>query len=153
MRRGEIIKLVWADVDFNTKLIRVIAFNTKTGQQRWIALTPRLEEELLSLYEKSTQDPSALVFGIKDNFKKAFMAARKSAGLPDVRFHDTRHTFASRAVKQQVPIATVGKSLGHTQPRTTWRYVNNDVETAREVATAIAALRMQKQEDEITVIQ
>jgi integrase len=154
MRRGEIIKLIWADVDFDTKLIRVIAFNTKTGQERWLALTPRLEEELLSLYEKSTQDPSALVFGIKDSFKKAFMSARKSAGLPDVRFHDLRHTFASRAVKQHVPLATVGKTLGHTQPRTTWRYVNNDVETAREVATAIATLRLVKNDEETaTIIQ
>lgn len=154
MRSGEIIKLVWADIDFDTQLIRVKAFNTKTGQERWIALTPRLEAELLSLYQKSTQYPSALVFGIRNNFKKAFMAARKSAGLPDVRFHDLRHTFATRAVKQHVPLAMVGKTLGHTQPRTTWRYVNNDVATAREVATAIAALRAAKREDEApTLVQ
>ena len=152
MRSGEIIKLVWDDVDFDAKLIKVKAFNTKTGQERWIALTPRLEEELLSLYKKSTQDSSALVFGIKDNFKKAFMAARKDAGLPDVRFHDLRHTFASRAVKQHVPLSTVGKALGHTQPRTTWRYVNNDVATAREVATAIAALREIKNDDEPAMV-
>lgn len=153
MRSGEIIKLIWADIDFDVELIKVKAFNTKTGQERWIALTPRLKSELLSLYEKSTQDPSALVFGIKDNFKNAFMAARKTAGLPDVRFHDLRHTFASRAVKQHIPLATVGKTLGHTQPRTTWRYVNNDVVTAREVATAIAALREVKTEDETVIVQ
>lgn len=152
MRSGEIIKLVWADVDFDKKLIKVIAFNTKTGHERWIALTPRLETELLSLYEQSTKNPDDLVFGITDNFKKAFMSARKVAGLPDVRFHDLRHTFASRAVKQHVPIATVGKALGHTQPRTTWRYVNNDVETAREVADAIAALRAKADEDESEIV-
>ena len=152
MRSGEIIKLVWADIDFARKLIKVKAFNTKTGQERWLALTPRLEAELLSLYEQSPKDADALVFGISDNFKKAFMKSRQVAGLPDVRFHDLRHTFASRAVKQHIPIATVGKTLGHTQPRTTWRYVNNDVETAREVASAIAALRATKDEEDTAVV-
>lgn len=151
MRSGEIIKLIWADIDFERSLINVKAFNTKTGHQRWIALTPRLEAELLALYECSTKESNSLVFGIEDNFKKAFMSARKAAGLPDVRFHDLRHTFASRAVKQHVPLATVGKTLGHTQPRTTWRYVNNDVETAREVANAIASLRIVKNEEETAV--
>jgi integrase len=152
MRSGEIIKLVWADIDFERKLINVKAFNTKTGQQRWIALTPRLDAELLTVYERSTKSSTDLVFGIADNFKKAFMSARKVAGLPDVRFHDLRHTFASRAVKQHIPIATVGKTLGHTQPRTTWRYINNDVETAREVADAMAALRSIKDEKEVAIV-
>jgi integrase len=152
MRSGEIIKLIWADVDFEKKLINVKAFNTKTGHQRWVALTPRLDAELMALYESSTKQNTDLVFGINDNFKKAFMSVRKIAGLPDVRFHDLRHTFASRAVKQHVPLATVGKTLGHTQPRTTWRYVNNDVETAREVADAIATLRAAKNDEESAMV-
>jgi integrase len=59
---------------------------------------------------------------------------KKKAGLPDVRLHDLRHTHATRLVGAQMPLAEVGRVLGHTQPSTTFRYVNINADTARRAA-------------------
>lgn len=137
MRRGEILKLQWSDIDFETRMIKVKAFNTKTMQERRLAMTPRIHCELSNLYKlrPSTQ----LVFGIKDNFKNAFKSARKEANLCDVRFHDLRHTAATRLVRGHMPLSEVGRILGHTQANTTYRYVNADAETARKAADVLAS--------------
>jgi integrase len=72
-----------------------------------------------------------LVFGILDNVKRSFTAARSKAGLNDLRFHDLRHTAATRLVGAHIPLSEVGRVLGHSQASTTYRYVNANVETAK----------------------
>ncbi len=47
---------------------------------------------------------------------------RKLAALPDVRLHDLRHSFASSAIAQGIPLAVIGKLLGHALPESTVRY-------------------------------
>jgi integrase len=154
MRSGEIFKLKWSDIDFENKLIVVKAFNTKTMRERTVGITPRLEKELCALYEASPHDLNQLVFGITDTVKKSFASARKAAGIPDVRFHDLRHTAATRLVQAHIPLSEVGRALGHTQPSTTYRYVNANVETARRIADALAAFSGQTEsEDRASVIQ
>jgi integrase len=125
MRRGEILKLNWGDIDFDNQLIAIRAFNTKSMRERQIAMTERLASELVAIYEQSTKDVNTLVFGIIDNVKKAFNSARRIAGLPDVRFHDLRHTHATRLVAANIPLSEVGRVLGHTQANTTYRYVRS----------------------------
>ena len=137
MRRGEILTLKWGDIDFDNGLIMIQAFNTKTMKERQIALTERLIRELQSIYEQSTKEVDALVFGITSNVKKAFNSARRLAGLPDVRFHDLRHTHATRLVAAHIPLSEVGRALGHTQANTTYRYVNTNVETAKRAAAVL----------------
>jgi integrase len=139
MRQGEIFKLQWRDVDLDSGLITVRAFNTKTMRERQVAMTPRLTRELLNLFEQSLPEPKSLVFGITGTVKTSFDKARKAAGIPDVRFHDLRHTAASRLVQSHIPLSEVGRVLGHTQPQTTYRYVNANVDTARRAAEALAA--------------
>jgi integrase len=94
MRRGEILELQWSDIDLESRMIKVRAFNTKTMQERRLAVTPRVHSELYILHSARPSD--SLVFGIKDNFKRAFMSARKRANLDDVRFHDLRHTSVTK---------------------------------------------------------
>jgi len=137
MRRGEILKLKWSDVDFDNRIITIRAFNTKTMRERQVAMTRRLAQTLEELFELSLKGPEDLVFGITDNFKNAFNSARKLAGLSDVRFHDLRHTHATRLVAAHLPLSEVGRVLGHTQVNTTYRYVNANVETARRAAAAL----------------
>jgi integrase len=137
MRRGEILKLKWADLDFDNQLIMIEAFNTKTMRERQVAMTKRLASELRSIYERSTKEADALIFGITDNVKKAFNSARKIAELPDVRFHDLRHTHATRLVAAHIPLSEVGRVLGHTQANTTYRYVNANIETVRRTAAVL----------------
>ncbi len=139
MRRGELLSLRWRDVDLEHGVILIQAFNTKTMKQRELAMTTRLKLELARLYEESTQDPAMRVFGILDNVKRSYTAARKAAGLLDVRFHDLRHTAATRLVGAHIPLSEVGRILGHTQANTTYRYVNANAETARRAAAALDA--------------
>jgi integrase len=152
MRRGEILSLVWSDIDFVNRLIHVKAFNTKTERERWLALTPRLENELIILHQKSNKQLDEKTFGINDNFKKAFAYVRKLAGLSELRFHDLRHSAATRMVQMNVPLPLVGRILGHTQANTTMRYVNANVETARVAAEALAAFtRSEKDDDHLSL--
>lgn len=135
MRRGELFKLVWGDVDFDNKLITIRAFNTKTMRQRQIGMTERLARELAVLYAKNP-NPEALLFGI-GSIKGSWNKVRRIAGLTDLRFHDLRHTYATRLVSKHLPLSEVGRVLGHTQPTMTYRYTNLTVETARRAAAAL----------------
>src|ERR1044071_1105708 len=138
-RLGEILKLKWVDVDFDNHILTIQSLNTKTLRERHIAMTERLASKLESLYEMSNKDADALVFGISNNVKRSFNAVRKAAGLMDVRFHDLRHTHATRLVGAHLPLAEVGRILGHTQSQTTYRYTNANLETARRAAAALDA--------------
>lgn len=139
MRQGELLKLRWRDVDLAEGYILIAAFNTKTMRERSVKMTIRMKLELEALYERSMEDSDALVFGISDNVKNGFDSVRRAAGLEDVRFHDLRHTAATRLVRSHMPLSEVGRILGHTQPNTTYRYVNADIETARRAAAALDA--------------
>ena len=69
---------------------------------------------------------------------------RKDAGIEDVRLHDLRHTHASHAVMNGVPVPVVSRLLGHSNVRMTLRYAHlgdRDIEAAAErVGQEIAAL-------------
>ena len=139
MRKGEILSLRWRDVDLADRVITVAAFNTKTMRARTISVTARLAKEMERLYEQSPKHRDGLVFGIRDDVKHSFDTVRRAAGLSDLRFHDLRHTAATRLVGLHIPLAEVGRVLGHTQSNTTYRYVNANVETARRAAAALDA--------------
>jgi integrase len=136
-RLGELLKLRWRDVDFDNGQITLIAFNTKTASARTVALTIRLRLELERLKADAPDDLRMRVFGIVSNVKSAFTGARNDAGLTDLRFHDLRHSAATRLVGAHIPLAEVGRILGHTQSNTTYRYVNADRETAIRAAAAL----------------
>jgi integrase len=145
MRRGEILSLKWRDVDFEHGLISIQAFNTKTMKERQVSMTARLAHELETLWEQSPKDERQRVFGIINNVKRSFTTARNAAGLSDVRFHDLRHTHATRLVGAHIPLSEVGRVLGHTQPSTTYRYVNANVETARRASAALDAFNAENE--------
>lgn len=63
---------------------------------------------------------------------------RERAGLPDLRIHDLRHTFASLAVANGASLFLVGKALGHTQATTTERYAHLADDPVRAVAEAVS---------------
>ena len=64
---------------------------------------------------------------------------RRKAALPDVRLHDLRHSFASAAIAQHIPLATIGKLLGHALPETTARYAHLADEVIAESADRICS--------------
>lgn len=140
MRKGELLKLKWRDVDFENCVINVLASNTKTMKAREVGLNDRLTSELKQLFEQSPQDLDALVFGLSD-VKKSFESARDAAGLSDVRFHDLRHTHATRLIAANIPVAEVARTLGHQQLSTTYRYTNQTRESTKRIADALDAMR------------
>ncbi len=100
-------------------------------------MTSRLEQQLLALHQVPTIPPNTLVFGVEKTCRKAFSTLKKLAGLTDIRFHDLRHTAATRMIQAGIPLQEVGRILGHTQANTTYRYVNANADTAKRVARAL----------------
>ncbi|MGH9755246.1 MAG: integrase [Blastocatellia bacterium] len=138
LRKGELLKLKWSDVDLVSGLIRLRATTTKTEQPRTVGMTVRLRAELERLWTVSPRDASMLVFGIKSDIKRGFASACKAAGIEDLRFHDLRHVATTRLVETKaLHTAEAMKITGHTQERTFARYVNPQDETARRAAEAL----------------
>src|SRR5262249_16957896 len=99
LRKGELLKLRWLDVDLTNGLIRLRATTTKTEQPTTVGLTARLREELEKLWGKSPKKADLLVFGIKSDIKRGFASACEDAGIEDLRFHDLRHVATTRLVE------------------------------------------------------
>ena len=68
----------------------------------------------------------------------AWQTVRARAGLSDVRLHDLRHSYASRALALGESLPMIGKLLGHAQVETTTRYAHLTRESVRETAERIA---------------
>ena len=66
---------------------------------------------------------------------------RDEAGLPKLRVHDLRHTYASRAAAMSETMPVIGKLLGHRKPTTTQRHTHFDdadvLATAERIGAAI----------------
>jgi integrase len=127
MRLGELTALEWKDIDFKNGIIRVDNkkdHHTKNYQVRSIPMNEILLEVLRKMPRRLN---SSYVFQRKDGSKfhkmrSGFENAVKRAGIPHVRFHDLRHTFASHLVMGGVDIRTVQELLGHKDIRMTMRY-------------------------------
>ena len=63
---------------------------------------------------------------------------RRKCALPDVRIHDLRHSFASAAIIDNVPLATIGKLLGHQLTETTARYAHLSDDVIADAAKRIS---------------
>jgi integrase len=121
-RRAELLGLDWQQVDLTCK--RVVFLDTKNGQDRTVRLCNRACAVLASIGPRRR----GAVFVYKGcpmkSVQTAFSRARKRAGLSDVRFHDLRHTFASRLVQAGVPLYDVGQLLGHKSLEMVQRYAH-----------------------------
>jgi integrase len=127
VRRGELFALRWADVSFQRKILTIRGVTTKSRQTRHIPLN---REALDVLHAWQQQGPEAdVVFpgkngGQFNNTRKAWSGVLSAAGIVGFRWHDLRHTFASKLVMAGVPLNTVRELLGHTTPAMTLRYAH-----------------------------
>lgn len=133
MRLGEILTLTLGDVDLSGRLISIRSTHTKTQQSRAVPITRRLLAELQGVVNDLNADER--VFGIVSNVKNSFTAACRRAEIEGLRFHDLRHTAATRWIQAGMPITTVSGLLGHADIKTTYRYVNP---TPQMLADALA---------------
>ncbi len=152
IRKGELLALKWADIDFKQKVLTVL--NSKSGKSRHIDMNVELIDALRSV-DRMVGSP--YVFCKSDgkpfgDIKVGFLAARKRAGLEDVRWHDLRHTFASWLVIKGTPIEEVMKLLGHASYEMTLRYVHlAPGKTAKAVSSLEGILASPKAQNPILV--
>ncbi|MCZ6865663.1 MAG: site-specific integrase [Candidatus Dadabacteria bacterium] len=73
---------------------------------------------------------------LKD-IRTAFKNACNRAGLKNLRFHDLRHTFATRLVLAGVDLATVSKLLGHSSIQMTMRYAHPTPEALKSAVSKL----------------
>jgi len=122
LRKREILRLKWRDIDLVKKKITVTI--TKTNEIRTVPMNESLYQEL----KKMSQDQeSEYIFCNKKgvpygNVRKSFDRALKIAGIDNFRFHDLRHTFASQLVINGCDIRTVQQLMGHKDIKMTMRY-------------------------------
>ena len=145
-RRGEIMGLSWADVDLTKG--RALLHHTKNTDKRTLVLVPRVVEELRRI-QKVRRIDTDLVFANPNNGKRtyqriedAWRAARAEAKLKDFRFHDLRHTFASRMAMDGKTLQEIAGALGHRTLAMVQRYAHltdSHVQTAME-ETALKVL-------------
>ena len=141
-RRGEIVNLKWTEVGEDALELA----DSKTGPRKVY-----LNSEARSIIDRqprvgsphvfpSPTDPLRPVSGTSSFWRRL----RKRAGIEDVRLHDVRHTYASHAVMQGVPLPTVARLLGHRSVSMTLRYAHvadREVEAAAErIGGAISAI-------------
>jgi integrase len=127
LRRGELLGLEWADVNFSSALLTVRGASAKTGLTRHIPLNGEALDVLRKWQTCCASD--ALVFPGPDgepmfSLKTAWSKVATAAKLENFTFHDLRHTFASKLVQAGVDLNTVRELLGHTDIKMTLRYAH-----------------------------
>jgi len=144
MRRSEILSLRWESVDLMRGRLRVV--NTKSGKMREIEIaTPRLKAVL---FEARKQSQEGVVFrhengGPIASVRGAYENALRRAGLAEkhYRFHDLRHTAATRLLVSGADIVTVQELLGHSTLLMTKRYLHPGRDAQRRALERMAAWR------------
>ncbi|MEK7369650.1 MAG: tyrosine-type recombinase/integrase, partial [Planctomycetota bacterium] len=126
MRLREILNLPWECVDLEQGVVAIRGANSKNGRERKVPMNEVLKEVFTELYKG--KDNLKWVFFNQDTqkpvgwVKRSFTTACKRAGIEGLRFHDLRHTFATRLVLNGVYLVTVKELLGHVEIETTMRY-------------------------------
>ena len=150
LRKGEICGLMWSDFDSKqgTLSIRrtihrrrgggVTAGATKTGAGKRVITLPPSTAELLQKRKKRSY--SQWIFSHPllpeqplppDMAYNRMKTLLKRAGLPELRFHDLRHTFATHALASGVDAKTLSGILGHTKASftlDTYAHVTGDMQ-------------------------
>ena len=134
-RLSEIQRLRWEHVDLDAGELNLP--DTKTGG-RAVPLAPSAVR-LLETLPRDDDNPWVIA-GRKagshlTDIQHPWRRIRERAELPNVRIHDLRHSFASRALALGEGLPMIGKLLGHTQVQTTARYAH----LARDTVKASAA--------------
>lgn len=121
-RRSEALRVRWADVDFDAKLVCIGSDGlAKNGLYRFVDFNPQLAAHLEDMNKRRAPD-TAWLFpspqrGSKDkpskSFRESFEMARESAALPWIGFHDLRHYFISLAIMSGIDIKTIAEWVGH----------------------------------------
>lgn len=144
LRRGELFALEWPDVNLAAARLTVRGQTAKSGQTRHLPLNATALETLRT----RGPQPGGYVFPSPDDparpltdVKTAWLEVLKRATVAGFRFHDLRHTFASKLVQAGVDLAVVRELLGHSTILMTEKYAH-----LRPEQTADAVARLVRQQ-------
>ena len=130
MRRGEIVKARWSDLDWDTSTLHIPV--TKNGFSRTIPLTKQALETL-----KSQPHDDECIFPITGNaVRLSWQRLKKRVGIEDLHFHDLRHEAISRFFEMGLSVPEVALISGHRDYRMLFRYTHL---RAEDVAKKLAS--------------
>lgn len=138
-RLGEAMSAQWQYVDKLNKVWRIPAANSKSGRLRSVPLS---DAALEVLDEIGTDGRYAYVFTNLEtktrytHITHTWHRLREKAGLPWLRFHDLRHSFASMLVNAGRSLYEVQQVLGHADSRVTQRYAHLSSKTLQDAANS-----------------
>ena len=141
-RRSEIVQLRWSEVRDDTLSLadskigpRNVPLNA--GARRILEGQPKCGSPFVFPSPRDPARPRGLDLPL-------WYRVRQEAGIEDVRLHDLRHTLASHAVMNGVPVPVISRLLGHSNVRMTLRYAHlgdREIEAAAEsIGQAIGAM-------------
>jgi integrase len=143
LRQGELLGLRWRDVDWSVQRIRVrntfvrgehsAEGKSDLSTRRSVPMTDRLAGELDRWSRRTVYNgDDELVFAHphsgnpldRSKVTRRFQEACRDAGVRPIRFHDLRHTFATRLAASGQPMRTIQEFLGHADSKTTQIYAH-----------------------------
>ncbi len=130
MRKNEILTLTWANIDLENNFITLEHTNTKSKKTRRIPVNSTLRNTLLEQKLKSGGSEYVFLssdgspYKRHDSLKQSYLRACKCTCINGLRFHDLRHTEATRMIEAGSSIVAVSRILGHADLKTTMRYAH-----------------------------
>lgn len=152
LRRGELFRLEWQDIDFGLRLVTLCA--PKGGKTTTIPVSGEAIELLQEMGKvpksESPGEFSELVFPNIDGtprktIRDTWVSIKSKANLPaDFRFHGLRHSWASRMVSNGMDLAVVQSLMTHKHASTTERYAHLMPNALKRAAEASADIMKPK---------
>ena len=131
--------MTWKCVNLDNKKITLL--DTKNGKKRYIPINSEVMNILQQALVNKSRDyvfVNPLTNTRYADLKNAFPALCKIAQVENFRFHDLRHTSATRMVGAGVPITMVKDILGHSDIHTTMRYSHAITEQSLEAIETLS---------------
>lgn len=145
LRRGELLGLRWSDVDLERRNLTVRGEGAKSGQTRHVPLNEEAQQ-VLKAWKEQPGLKGLLVFhgrnGVQlQNLRKSWQSVLDETPnrIENFRWHDMRHTFASKLVMAGVDLNTVRELMGHSDYKMTLRYAHLAPQVKAEAVSRLVA--------------